>query len=134
MAEAILEKPACANCGAEVRPDTQFCYNCGKQLDEDPPPIEKPADLIEPAIIESEKNESLADLEKALAASRVNAEDPRSKLEAAARERRKARVAQRRPIEITWNAGNGPNWAYLAAVAVIFLLVLMTVLLTVFWK
>jgi hypothetical protein len=37
MAETLVEKNVCGECGAEVRPQTAFCYNCGKpvrQIDE----------------------------------------------------------------------------------------------------
>ncbi len=29
MTELAVEKELCAECGADVRPDAQFCYNCG---------------------------------------------------------------------------------------------------------
>jgi hypothetical protein len=127
MAEAAPENPKCANCGAEPRPDTQFCYNCGKHLES------AGHDDRDPLAAE-EENKSLADLEKALAASRENDGKQRTKLDTAARERRKARIAQRKPVEIVWNAGSGPSLIYVGAVAVIFILVLFTVVLIVFWK
>jgi hypothetical protein len=37
MAETSVEKNVCRECGVDVRPQTAFCYNCGKpvaQLDE----------------------------------------------------------------------------------------------------
>ena len=30
MAETETKKTVCQACGSERRPDTQFCYNCGK--------------------------------------------------------------------------------------------------------
>lgn len=35
MAEKILENRVCENCGAEVRPNALFCYNCGSQVASD---------------------------------------------------------------------------------------------------
>src|SRR4051812_49059205 len=29
LSETVVEKVECPKCGADVRPDTQFCYNCG---------------------------------------------------------------------------------------------------------
>jgi RNA polymerase subunit RPABC4/transcription elongation factor Spt4 len=36
MAETLVEKKVCRECGAEVRPQTSFCYNCGKSVTETP--------------------------------------------------------------------------------------------------
>jgi hypothetical protein len=36
MAETLAEKKVCRECGAEVRPQTSFCYNCGKSVTETP--------------------------------------------------------------------------------------------------
>jgi hypothetical protein len=116
MAEEIVEKPVCGNCGADVRPDTQFCYNCGKSVSEG-------------------GNESLADLEKALAASRVNAGDSKAKLELAAAERRRARITSRKPPEVVWEAPtDGSNRLYFLIALMIFVLAVGIVLLTVFFK
>ena len=32
MAETLVEKNVCRECGAAVRPQTAFCYNCGKPI------------------------------------------------------------------------------------------------------
>jgi zinc-ribbon domain len=117
MAEPIAGKEKCANCGAEIRPDTQFCYGCGRAVARPGPPAkaEPPAD-------------SLRDLEVALAASRVD-DGSKSKVETASAERRKARVAQRKPLEIVWEA-TGPGLVYFIVAAVIFLFVVAVVLLS----
>lgn len=36
MEETLVEKRVCRECGADVRPDTAFCYNCGKSVTETP--------------------------------------------------------------------------------------------------
>ena len=130
MAEAILEKEVCANCGVEVRPDTQFCYNCGKSVMAQSSDGAAKVDSVSP-----EENESLADLEKALAASRPVLDDSKSKLETAAAERRRARVGHRKPLEIVWDRpGTDANRIYLLVVLLIFVFVVATVFVTVFWK
>ena len=132
MAEAILEQEVCLNCGAEVRPDTQFCYNCGKAVS--PLPAVHGDATAKVAEVD-EKDSSLADLEKALAASRIAANDPKSKIEAAAAERKRARIGQRKPLEVVWDRPEtGLNWVYFLSVAVIFVLVLITVAVTILWK
>lgn len=32
MADTLVEKNTCKECGADVRPETAFCYNCGKPV------------------------------------------------------------------------------------------------------
>jgi hypothetical protein len=32
MAETLVEKRVCGECGVDVRPNTAFCYNCGKSI------------------------------------------------------------------------------------------------------
>lgn len=36
MEETLVEKKVCKECGVDVRPDTAFCYNCGKSVTETP--------------------------------------------------------------------------------------------------
>ena len=117
MAEPIAKKETCENCGADVRPDTQFCYGCGRS-------VAKTESVAEP----DDSNDSLRDLEAALAATRVD-ETPKSKIESAAAERRKARVAQRKQVEVVWEPA-GPRLSYFIAAAVIFLFVLLIVYLS----
>jgi hypothetical protein len=47
MAETLVEKKVCRECGAEVRPQTSFCYNCGKSVTETPDrdPAEEPSSI-----------------------------------------------------------------------------------------
>jgi hypothetical protein len=47
MAETLVEKKICRECGAEVRPQTSFCYNCGKSVTETPDrdPAEEPSSI-----------------------------------------------------------------------------------------
>lgn len=44
MAETLVEKDACVECGTVVREGSAFCYNCGEALktEQAPPPIVKP--------------------------------------------------------------------------------------------
>jgi len=47
MAETLVEKKVCRECGAEVRPQTSFCYNCGKSVTETPDrdPADEPSSI-----------------------------------------------------------------------------------------
>lgn len=106
MAESVKEKQICQNCDADIRPDTQFCYNCGTSVQA----VDEPADVaiddnsigetIDDA--ESEKDKSLADLERALSAEFPVKEDGRSKLDNATSERKRARKGKSKPLEVVW--------------------------------
>src|SRR5215207_9967163 len=37
MAKILVERNICDACGADVRPDSLFCYNCGGAVSEDLP-------------------------------------------------------------------------------------------------
>jgi hypothetical protein len=47
MAETLAEKKICGECGAEVRPQTSFCYNCGESVTETPDrdPADEPSSI-----------------------------------------------------------------------------------------
>ncbi len=92
MAEAVLEKAICASCGVDVREGTQFCYNCGKPvpngLDSTAAPTD-PSGNADPGpnVIVDDKNET---------------NDKAEKLAAAATERKRSRVGQRKPKKVIW--------------------------------
>jgi hypothetical protein len=57
MAETLVEKKICEACGADVRPGSLFCYNCGGAVQED---------LPKPAKNNDKKDVSTARLEREL--------------------------------------------------------------------
>lgn len=123
MPKTAIVNEACANCGADVRPGTEFCYNCGKPVGEaseaeidNAPPIRKPQDV------------SLEILEKALAASRVDA-GSKDKLDLAAAERKRARSNRRRPIDVIWEPA-GPNRVFFLIAILVFVIALAVVFLS----
>jgi hypothetical protein len=112
MSNVVTEKPICENCAADVRPDTQFCYNCGKPV----------AGYTETADA-SNVDDGLAALERALAADRPSVSEPRSKIETAAEARRRSRKGKRKTVEIVWEpASSEPNRVYLLFVILIVVL------------
>ncbi len=122
MPETATSNETCSNCGADARPDTDFCYNCGKPVGEVPeppdtaPPIEKPQD------------DSLEILEKALAASRVDA-GSKEKIELAAAERKRARSNKRRSIDVIWEP-SGSNRIFFLIAILVFVIALAVVFLS----
>lgn len=106
--EAVVEKPVCSSCGAEVRDGTSFCYACGKPVNG--PAIETPVEPIvaaaepaKPAEV-SVKAELEAAFEKAekQAAAEAGTEEEKSNRVRAARERQALRVAKRKTVQTEW--------------------------------
>jgi len=80
MAETAVKNAACETCGAEIRNESVFCFNCGKPVVTAPAEVEKmdgdPAPAPSPAV--------------------------RLPLRSAASLRKMRRASNRQPIEITW--------------------------------
>ena len=111
MAEKIVEKSVCEQCGADVREGTTFCYNCGGQI----------------ASVQSVDNSPIK--EKAEESTREKNE----KFSRAAEQRRKARVVQRKSNEYTWEATENSNLTLVIAV-LITVVALAIAFLAVHWK
>jgi hypothetical protein len=130
--EAVLENPVCASCGAEVREGTSFCYACGKPVNG--PPIDPPEDLeiVQEKEVEAEVPAAAENAELAAALSKAetdaaeNAPLERQNSEnriRAARERRAARNAKRKPVRVEWAEPADANGTFLMlAAAVIFVI------------
>lgn len=122
--EAVTEKPACAKCGAEVRDGTAFCYACGAPVVET---VADPAvDLEKTAKMNGAATEAVIEPEAAAETD----EDRRNK---AREERKKARVAQRKPVEYSWEPNNDMMYVLSAAI-LITAIVGAVVAAMVFWK
>ncbi|HEY0458680.1 MAG TPA: zinc ribbon domain-containing protein [Pyrinomonadaceae bacterium] len=158
MAKTLVEKEICDACGADVRPDSLFCYNCGGPVSEEAQktgtnnnlktvgsdhlktnsagtsdfkttplnrqsveslesqpvakPIEKPASGKLPANIEEKPPEKASIQED-------------SKLKSAANLRRKAKIYQKKTVEVVWEEPeSAPNkWFPIVAILLILLVV-----------
>ena len=109
MAEAVVEKPVCENCDAEVRKGTAFCYSCGKAV---------AADTATEPVTETSVN---------------GADDKAAKRTRAATERRKARVSPRKTIEYTWQPVDDVRLPLVISIIIAGMVLVVTFLL-VFWK
>jgi hypothetical protein len=80
MSETVLQTAVCDSCGAEVRDESLFCYNCGERVSQEiavsEPLPEKPEVLVRPG--------------------------SRPPLKSAASLRKQRRASNRQPVEVTW--------------------------------
>jgi predicted amidophosphoribosyltransferase len=128
MAETTLEKAVCEKCGADVRENTSFCYNCGHSFTE----AVKPANGAEQAEMSVETRTALDDL---AAKFKIEESESNDRLALAAAERKKARVAPKKKKEDVWEGSEGRSGgAFIVISLVIFLIVVAVVFVTVYWK
>lgn len=108
MTERISENQICANCGADVRPNTLFCYNCGSSVDPN-----------------ADKNKSASSAVAEIPLAETSKKTINPKLKSAAALRGKSKLTQRKPVEIVWDAPeNAPNAWFLGAAIILILFVI----------
>ena len=116
MAEVTESKEICPKCGVGVREHTSFCYSCGADIKSrivvaEPQEAEEPAEKVE-----SEK--ALEDLAEKL---KDKPKDDKDAIAKAAKERRKARVNQRKLREYVWEPQESPPILLLFIIAAVSL-------------
>ena len=131
MALTLVQNKVCNACGADVRPNSLFCYNCGKSI------VEKTseenlikAETSEEKVFE-EKETANSELIDNQAVAAVDTEAPektiiqeQAKLKSAAGLRRKPKSVQNRTIEVVWEEHeNAPNVWFLSVAIFIMILV-----------
>lgn len=139
MSKTLVENKVCRSCGAEVRPGSLFCYNCGEAVAPEPATREQAAGkkTVKEAIIEAESEER-GDFQTTRLDGRLAETGPADpipkpgeketpKLKSAASMRRKPKTFQTKTIEVVWEEpDNAPNkWFPLVA----FFLVLFVFLI-----
>ena len=132
MAETLIENQVCSTCGTAVRPNAQFCYNCGAAVAEDAPPEQheqknKPARKTK---LKENNGKTVADLlnqPQEIEAGAKPKADADVKLKSAASLRNKARRLEPKKVEIIWEEHeNAPNLWF---IAVAVLLVIFSVII-----
>ncbi|HEX8288513.1 MAG TPA: zinc ribbon domain-containing protein [Pyrinomonadaceae bacterium] len=139
MAEIVVENQVCKTCGAEIRPNALFCYNCGGLVAESPIETESKNgsnessnaliidndEVVEKTLIVEKNDEN----RKSVTAEKTKLSDTKSgivkeaKLKSAASLRNKAKSFQRKEVEVVWEEAENTSG---------FLLPLIALLLTVF--
>ena len=156
MAETLVENKICEACGADVRPGSLFCYNCGGAISLDLPESVKKndkktvreallgEDLAENNDLKTEPLDSEAvdnivpkpiakpsddELIKNIADKTIEKPNipEESKMKSAANMRRKAKTFQRKTVEIVWEEPeNAPN-KWFPIVAVVLILFVVAI-------
>lgn len=139
MAETLVENQICNACGADVRLNALFCYNCGKSvapqiLVEENDPKDKVSDVwLREKIAENgnrEKTEEKIELEEFVTVEQI-ADKPIPKLDiqaeanlkTAAEMRRKSATFQKKTVEVVWQEhDNAPNALFIIAALILTLL------------
>ncbi len=156
MAETLVKEKVCRACGADVRPQALFCYNCGSGFKPETKPVEnnnkKTSDAwFRDELVEEDKpdlefqndkreDELIADEEIKIEESPEQefddetAEDEKaekrdlSTMDSAAKLQRRGKSVQKKRVEIVWEEhDNAPNGWF------IFFALVLTILAVVIW-
>lgn len=132
MSEVEIQQPVCAKCGVDVRPDTDFCYNCGAPvtIEADAPVANgtKPETHIVPS--ETEKRDT-----NGLSARLEDRRPPSPKYESAAGLRRRSKAPTRKPVEVTWEPeAEGINLKFVIAAVACLVLAIILVTIALYLK
>ncbi len=117
MAENSVENKVCRHCAADVRPNSEFCYNCGEML-----AAESASKSAFPVPESNDDTTPTATKIKLAPIVETPIEEPSAAaeptLKSAASMRRKSKIYQPKRVEITWEEHeNAPNaWFVLAAI------------------
>lgn len=138
MAETLVKEKICNSCGAEVRPNAVFCYNCGSAVAPEVPlgvnktqkfsdnwfkgdlVEEKPEKIVsekfETKIVEPENENQPEEIvsEPEIVEEKTTEAEPQkrdlSKMDSAANLRRREKSLQKKRVEIVWEEhDNAPN-------------------------
>ncbi len=140
MPETVIQNSVCSACGADVRPGTLYCYNCGEAIavvkDSEYQRIETEKVTEADARVGSD-NGSGAKISEApvtAATAKPTMEENRP-LKSAAAIRRRARAFERKPIEIVWEEReNGANVVFVIVTVLLLLFAIAVVVSAVFIK
>lgn len=127
MQETIkIEKATCATCDADVRENTQFCYNCGSKLDLD-------TSLETNGAVSTSDDNTKAALDD-LADKLSHGSESDDELATAAAERKKSRVTHRKRLEYKWEPREDSAILPVIFAAFVAFVALLIVILLVVWR
>ena len=136
MAEVLVENQICEACGADVRPQALFCYNCGGAVADEIVETENKNGNEEIGEVQRDNIEEKAEKKTRIVESNGNVREietieksgikdvkpsisEQAKLKSAASLRRKAKSFQKREVEIVWEEPPNPSGARLILIALL---------------
>lgn len=144
MAENVVENRICSVCGAEIRPQALFCYNCGSSVapeigaataqtnhdNKANETLDKPIEMPTDALIGNREAENKSAAATNTAAAAATNRDRTNLKSAAALKRERAKSGQnllppqRKKIEVVWEEPeeDAPNVWFIVAALVLTLL------------
>ena len=149
MSKVEIQQRECAKCGVEVRPNTDFCYNCGSPVSAEAAALdangagtgfdEKSSAQNENFSPQPEtataKNENEKVNTNGLSAGLEDRRPASPKYESAAGLRRRSRFAARKPVEVTWEPeAESLNLKFVIAAICCLVLVIFLVTLAMYFK
>lgn len=122
MAETLVKDETCGACGANVRPQALFCYNCGSSVSAD---ISLEQNDGKEKILIGSFSDDAAEEEKTVIVKTSERNNGKAvggettKLKSAASMRRKPKMFQRKKVKIFWEEPeSAPNiWFILVAIS-----------------
>lgn len=135
MPEIAVEDPVCSACGAEVRPGTAYCYNCGEAV----APLDELEHVSEAGNAAAENNGTVpTPAESPLVKpdeTVTQTVEERRPLKTAAEIRRRARAFERKPVEIVWEEhAKAPGILFVIVTVILALFAIAVVIAVVFIK
>jgi len=119
MSETATQTAVCAECGADVRDGSLFCYSCGKAVSK-----------------VSAHNESIPVEVSAAAAESEIVKQPGAKppLRSAASLRKQRRAFNRQPVEVSWEPRTSSSPAFVITTLVLFSAALLFLILALYLR
>ena len=140
MPDVLVEERTCAACGVGVRPESQYCYNCGEEIDVLPSaerPIERPdlaAGEEKPILMPSVTSKDSRPVSRTSAPDGQTIERDGQSFESASSLRRRTRVVERKPVEIVWEPSSGPNLVLIISTLVLFVFAVVVIALALYYR
>ena len=111
LSETVVEKTECPKCGADVRPDTQFCYNCGGPVAE-------------------KVNDEVRSTNGVATSETIDEKMPAPGLRSAREIKRRERVFERRTKEVVWEPVlTTPNTQLIVVAAIVVVFTIAVIIL-----
>ena len=139
MPDVLVDERTCAACGVGVHPESQYCYNCGEELDvrsDSGRPIERPdlaAETERPILMPTFASKDSAPVSRLSNADGAK-EKSNEQLEPASSLRRRTRVMERKPREIVWEPAGGPNVVLIISTLLLVIFAAVVIALALYYR